>query len=172
MATAILTTARLSLRCFTADDAGWLLGLVNDPAWLANIGDRGVRTEADAAAYIEDRLVAGYRAFGFGFWAVERRNDGVLLGMCGMTRREGLPDPDLGFALLPGHRGRGYAREAALACRDHAAAEFGLRRLLAITTSDNEPSIRVLAAIGFRPALEVRYVEDGVELRCFAWTPP
>lgn len=79
MAGAILTTARLSLRCFTADDAGWLLGRVNDPAWLANIGDRGVRTEGDAAAYIEDRLVAGCRAFGFGFWAVERRTAGGAL---------------------------------------------------------------------------------------------
>lgn len=172
MAGAILTTARLSLRCFTEQDANWLLGLVNDPAWLANIGDRGVRTEGDAAAYIEDRLIAGYRAFGFGFWAVEHRGDGVLVGMCGMTRREGLPDPDLGFALLPGHRGRGYAREAALACRDHAASALGLRRLLAITTRDNAPSIRVLAAIGFRPAPDVRYVEDGVDLRCFAWTAP
>ena len=84
----VLQTDRLRLRWFTLADAAFLLDLLNQPSWLAHIGDRGVRTLAEAEAWINDRLIANYHAQGFGFWAVERRADGVLVGMCGLIKRE------------------------------------------------------------------------------------
>jgi RimJ/RimL family protein N-acetyltransferase len=140
----ILSTERLRLRWFRADDAPFLLRLVNDPDWLTNIGDRGVRDEAAALAYVRDRLVDGCWRLGFGFWLVERAGDGERLGMCGLTWRESLPAPDLGFAFLPQFRGQGYAREAARACLRYAAEVLELDTVLAITASHNERSQHLL----------------------------
>ena len=145
-------TARLRLRRFTDADAPFVRDLVTQPSWLEWIGDRGVRTEADALAFLRDRLDAHHREHGFGFWLVERREDGAPLGMCGLIDRPGLDGVDLGYALHPDAWGRGYAREAARATADWARDVLGLDRLLAIVTPGNAPSVRVLEAIGMQHA--------------------
>jgi [ribosomal protein S5]-alanine N-acetyltransferase len=152
----VLETERLRLRWFDPADAAFMLGLLNEPSWIANIGDRNVRTLDEARAWINDRLIAAYHKQGFGFWAVERRSDGELLGMCGLVKRDTLPEVDVGYAFTPPHWGQGYAREAAAACLRHAHEQIGLRRVLAITVPDNKASARVLEAIG------MRYVETRV----------
>jgi len=145
----ILDTERLSLREFTPLDAPFLLRLVNEPGWLRNINDPGVRTTDDALAWAEGRLFKAYRELGHGFWAVERRADGVLVGMCGLFKRPALPEPDLGYALLAEHEGRGYALEAARACVAHARERFNWPTLMAITAVDNPPSVALLGKLGF-----------------------
>lgn len=155
----ILDTPRLTLREFTTDDAGFIVELLNDPGWLRYIGDRGVRTEADARAWIDERLVGSYRRHGYGLWAMQRRTDGALLGMCGLVRRDSLPDPDVGYALMSHARGHGLAREAAAACLQYASRHLGLGRVLAITRPDNESSVATLRAIGMR--LRERRTLDG-----------
>jgi len=145
----ILDTQRLSLREFTPQDAPFLLRLVNEPGWIRNINDPGVRTVDEALVWAEGRLFKAYRELGHGFWAVERREDGVLVGMCGLFRRPALPEPDLGYALLAEHEGRGYALEAARACVAHAKAVLGWPVLMAITAVDNPPSVALLAKLGF-----------------------
>ena len=145
----ILSTQRLALREFTPLDGPFLLRLVNEPGWIRNINDPGVRTLDDALAWAEKRLFAAYRELGHGFWAVERREDGVLVGMCGLFRRAVLPEPDLGYALLGEHEGRGYALEAARACVAHAREVFGWHTLMAITALDNPRSVALLAKLGF-----------------------
>lgn len=162
----VITTARLRLRQFTLADAPFILRIVNDPSWLRGIGDRGVRSLADAERYLEQGPLAMYQARGHGLWAIEPRAGGGVLGMCGLLWREELADVDLGYALLPEHCGRGYAREAAAACLQHAAA-LGLRRVIAVVNPDNQPSQRVLAAIGMREDGEVSLA--GARLRRFAW---
>ena len=144
-----LDTARLRLREQTADDAPFLLALMNEPAWLRYIGDRGVRTEAEARAYIESVTRAMYAEHGLGLLLVERRADGVPLGICGLLRRAAFPDPDLGFALAAAHRGHGYAYEAAAATLAHADDALGLRRVLAIVSPGNADSIRLLERLAF-----------------------
>ncbi len=144
----ILLTERLRLRWFADEDAAWLQRLLNDADWLANIGDRGVRTEAAARSYVRDRLRAGCWQQGFGFWMVERRADGERLGMCGLTHREGLPEPDLGFAFLPEFRGQGYAIEAARGCLRYADEVLELDRVLAITAPHNSRSAMLLTKLG------------------------
>jgi RimJ/RimL family protein N-acetyltransferase len=149
-ATVVLTTERLRLRWFQDDDAAWLCRLLNEPSWLLNIGDRGVRDVAGAVAYVRERLEAGYWRDGFGFWLVERRGDGERLGMCGLTQRDSLPEPDLGFAFLPEFHGRGYAREAAAACLRYADRVLGLCTVLATTAMHNVRSAHLLRHLGMR----------------------
>lgn len=145
----ILDTERLSLREFTPLDAPFLLRLVNEPGWIRNINDPGVRTAEEALAWAEGRLFKAYRELGHGFWAVQRREDGALLGMCGLFKRPALPEPDLGYALLAEHEGRGYALEAARACVAHARDGLGWPVLMAITALDNPRSTGLLAKLGF-----------------------
>lgn len=145
----ILDTQRLALREFTPQDAAFLLRLVNEPGWIRNINDPGVRTEAEALAWAEGRLLKSYRELGHGFWAMQRREDGALLGMCGLFKRPALPEPDLGYALLAEHEGRGYALEAARGCVAHARDRLGWHTLMAITAVDNPRSVGLLAKLGF-----------------------
>lgn len=164
----LLLTPRLLLRHLDAEeDAGFMLGLLNEPSFLRFIGDRGVRTLEDAREYIRGRVVASYRSFGFGMYLTARREDGEGVGICGLVRREGLEDADLGFALLPGHWGRGYAWEAADAVLEHARRDLGLPRVAAVTDPDNQASARVLVRLGFAFQRVVRLREQGPELRLF-----
>ena len=145
-----LHTARLTLRAFTPDDAAFVVELLNDPGWLRFIGDRKVRTIDDARAYLHNGAIAHATKHGFALGAVQRTSDGTLLGMCGLIRREGLDDVDLGYAFLPAYRGQGYAREAAAAWLACGFERFGLKRIVAITSVDNVASGKVLEAIGMR----------------------
>jgi len=145
----ILDTERLSLREFTPLDAPFLLELLNEPGWIRNISNPGLRTADDALAWAEGRLFKAYRELGHGFWAVQRREDGLLVGMCGLFKRPALTEPDLGYALLARHEGRGYALEAARGCVAHAKQVLGWRTLMAITAVDNPPSVALLGKLGF-----------------------
>ena len=106
----ILETERLVLRWLGADDAAFIHQLVNEPAWLRYIGDRGVRTLDDARVYIEKRFVEMYGRLGFGLYLVELKHSGEPVGICGLIKRESLEDVDLGFALLSKFWARGVCR--------------------------------------------------------------
>jgi len=156
----ILETERLRLRWFrpTDTDADFLRALLNDPGWLANIGERNVRTRRQAKRWIETRHTAVYGRLGFGFWAVERKSDGALMGMCGLIKRDTLLEVDVGYALMPEFRGQGYARQAAAACVRYAQDVLGLPEVWGITGPDNAPSAGVLQQIGLRDAGVTRLV--------------
>lgn len=162
----VLRTERLDLCELEPSDADFILRLTNTEGWLRYIGDRGVRSEDDALAYIERGPRAMYAQHGHGLWRINRREDGSAIGLCGLIRRDSLPAPDLGFALLPEFAGLGYAREAAVACIDHARERFGWPRLLAIVQADNRASLRLLRGLGFveAPSDETRTSADAVPL--------
>ncbi|HZR36068.1 MAG TPA: GNAT family N-acetyltransferase [Nevskia sp.] len=145
----ILQTPRLTLRRLVAEDAPFILVLVNDPDWLRFIGDKNVRDLDGARAYIANGPAATYARCGYGLWLVELR-DGTPIGLCGLLSRDTLPHPDIGFAFLPQYRGQGYAREAAAATLAHARGPLGLERVLAITSPDNAASGKLLEKIGLR----------------------
>jgi RimJ/RimL family protein N-acetyltransferase len=163
----ILETPRLVLREFSRDDGAFVRRLLNEPSWLRFIGDRGVRTLADAHRYLDDGPRKSYARNGFGLWCVAPRPTGPPVGMCGLIRRDALPDVDVGFAFLPEAWGRGYARESAAAVLDHARDVLGLRRILAITDPENEASIRVLERVGMRPEGTVRMPGEAIDLLLF-----
>lgn len=146
----VAESGRLVLRYLTADDAAFILRLVNDPDWLRYIGDKHVHSDADAVCYLETGPIDMYRRLGFGLWAVDLKEGGTPIGMCGLIKRDTLEDVDLGFALLPEFRGQGYAAEAAAAALDYGRSVLGLKRIVAIATPDNDPSARLLERLGFR----------------------
>jgi len=145
-----LCTQRLELRHVDAGDAPFMLELLNDPSFIANIGDRGVRTVEDAVRYVQDRMIPSYSQHGYGLYVVELRATGVAVGICGLVKRDYLDDPDVGFAFLPSWRRHGYAHESAAATRAYALDVLGTKRVLAITSPGNSGSIRVLEKIGLR----------------------
>jgi len=164
-----IETERLVLREFTDGDAAFVHRLVNEPSFLRYIGDRGVRTLDDARRYIADGPVDGYARHGHGLMRVVRKSDGADVGMCGVLKRDALPDPDLGFSFFPEYWSQGYALEAGRGILDHARGTLGLGRILAITTVDNEPSMRLLARLGFRFDRMVAMGDE--ELRLFVSDP-
>jgi RimJ/RimL family protein N-acetyltransferase len=144
-----IETARLRLREFTVADAPYMLRQLNEPSFIENIADRGVRTVEQAEAYLQNGAMASYQCTGFGFWAVIDKVSGQLIGMCGLVKRPILDDPDLGYAFLPDYFGKGYAFEAGSACIAAASCDFALPRLLAIVNPENTPSRRLLEKLGF-----------------------
>ena len=145
----VLETPRLRLREVALSDAAFFLALLNDPSWLANIGDRGVRSGADAEAYIRSNIRAHHERHGYGMYAVELNSAARPIGLCGLVRREFLPGPDLGVALLPAFVGQGYASEAAREVMRHAQRTLGIARLYAIVKHGNHRSIRMLERLAF-----------------------
>jgi RimJ/RimL family protein N-acetyltransferase len=123
----VAETARLRLRRFEPADAAFALELVNAPSWIRFIGKRDVPDLDAARAYLERGPIAMYAKHGFGLWCVALRATGEAIGMCGLIKRDTLPDVDLGFAFLPRHWGRGYALEAAEATMAYARETLGLR---------------------------------------------
>lgn len=164
----VTETSRLVLRHLNPADAVFFCRLVNEPSWLQNIGDRGVRTPEDAEEYIRTRYMEAYRTLGFGMYLVESKAGAQPMGLCGLVKREALPDLDLGFALLPEFWGQGYAREAAAAVMDLARTSLGLSRLLAITSLGNHASGSLLEKLGFRFEGIVRLPPGEEELKLFS----
>jgi [ribosomal protein S5]-alanine N-acetyltransferase len=144
-----IETARLILREFTHADAPYMLRQLNEPSFIENIADRGVRTLAQAERYLENGPLASYQLNGFGFWAVVEKSSGEIIGMCGLVKRPSLDYVDLGYAFLPGYTGQGYAFEAGQACTLAAQRDFALPRLLAIVNPGNMASRRLLEKLAF-----------------------
>lgn len=165
---AILETDRLVLRKFTEADAPFLLELMNAPGWIRFIGDLQIDTVEAAQRHIARKLMPPYSEHGFGLYLVIDREASIPIGMCGLVKREGLDDVDIGFAFLPEHGSRGYAYESASAVIAHARELHGLRRLVAITTEDNTRSIRLLEKLEFAREGTVRLPAGDEELVLYA----
>jgi len=165
-----LETPRLILRRLENADAPFLVGLLNQPSFLANIGDRGVRSIEDAHRYLREGPAAMYEKYGFGLWQVLRKTDNAAVGMCGLLKRDNLPDVDIGYAFLPEYWGAGFAFEAAEATVRHGAGKFGLKRLIAVVSEHNAASIRVLEKLGFRYERMFAMRPDEPEVRLYGRT--
>jgi RimJ/RimL family protein N-acetyltransferase len=168
----ILETPRLRIRTFTLDDAPFAYELVNDPAWIQNIGDRNVHSLDDARGYLERGPIAMYEKHGFSLFAVVLKETGATIGMCGLIRREVLEDVDIGFAFLPAYRRKGYALESAEAVMEHAWGPLKLARVVAIVDPANTPSIRLLETLGFIFERTMKLPNDPVELRLLGREAP
>jgi RimJ/RimL family protein N-acetyltransferase len=164
----VLETDRLILRRAHAGDAEFFLELLNDPSFIQNIGDRGVRTPEDARRYIQDRLTASYERNGFGMYVVERKEEAGPIGICGLVRRESLPDVDIGFAFLRRFWSKGYAVESAAAVMTYAREVLGLPRIVAVVNPDNQGSIRVLEKLGLRLHGLIRLPGEDKDIQLFA----
>lgn len=167
----VICSRRLALREFALGDDEFVLRLLNDASFLRFIGDKGVRTLADARQYITKSPLDSYRRHGFGLYLVSLSSDGTPIGMCGLVKRDGLQDADVGFAFLPQFRSRGYAAESAAAVLDYGRGPLGLPRIVAIAAPDNRASIAVLERIGLEYECMVRLPGDTRELQLFGPPP-
>jgi RimJ/RimL family protein N-acetyltransferase len=168
----ILETDRLVVRRLNLDDAAFILELLNEPAFLENIGDRGARTLTDARRYIARGPVASYRKFGFGLYLVELKDSGAPIGICGLLKRESLDDVDIGFAFLRRFWSQGYARESAAAVMYYGWTELRLPRIVAITKPTNQASIALLEKLGLRFEKNIALLNHVGENKLFAACAP
>ena len=145
-----LQTERLVIRELTLADAPFILELLNEPAFHQYIGDKGVRDIAGAEKYLLEGPLAMYAKYGHGLWLVELKVDGTPVGMNGLIKRDYLPDPDLGFALLQHHNGKGYGFESSVAVLRYGRDALKLPTILALTALENPASIGLLGKLGFR----------------------
>jgi RimJ/RimL family protein N-acetyltransferase len=163
-----LETERLTIRHLTSADAPFILELLNDPSFIQNIGDRGVRTIADAEAYITKGPIASYEKNGFGLDLVVLKETGESIGICGLIKRDTLEDVDIGYAFLPRFWSKGYAVESALGVLEYGLKVKRLKRIVAITLEENRGSVRVLERIGLKFEKMVKLEGDNEELMLFA----
>lgn len=145
----ITKTPRLILRQLATSDAPFILKLVNEPLWLQFIGDKKVKTIDAAVSYLLNGPLRSYRINGFGLWLVTLQETHVPIGMCGLIKRDILPNIDIGFAYLSPYHGQGYAQEAAAAVLAYAKDILKINRIVAIANQNNDRSISLLAKLGF-----------------------
>lgn len=142
-----LRTARLCLREATLEDAPFFFELMNSASWIEHIGNRGIKTLADANSYISNNLIESYNTNNYGLYVICL--EATPIGLCGLVKRDYLPLPDLGFALLDTHVGQGYVQEAGAAVLDVAFGELKFMKILAITSEGNSASQATLSKLGF-----------------------
>ena len=163
----VLETERLRLRWLAFDDAPFIIKLLNDTSFIRFIGDKGVRTVEDAEKYIVNGPRASYEKYGYGLYATGLKDTGKTIGICGILKRETLPHPDIGFAFLPAYWDHGYAFEAAAAVMRHARTVLNEDTILAITTPDNEASVRLLSKLGMRFDRLIKLTPESDEVKLF-----
>ena len=142
-------SARLTFRDMTPDDLDDLALLLGDPEVMTYYPRPKTREEAAQWIDWNRRL---YRTRGYGLWRLATAG-GEFAGDCGLTPQvvDGVAELEVGYHVRPALQGRGYATEAAAACRDFARTVLGASRLVAIIHPDNRPSQRVAEKIGLHP---------------------
>lgn len=167
----MIETERLIISELSSKDSSFILELYNDPDFIKYISDRGIRTETDAKQFIGSGPRASYAEHGHGLYLVQLK-DGISIGICGLLKRDNLDDPDIGFAMLPAYRRNGYTFEAAEAAINDGQNRFGFKRIMAITSPDNEASIKLLEKLGLSFEKIIRLSADENECKLFSTNFP
>lgn len=162
----ILHTERLTLRELTTGDTAFIIELLNSPGWLNFIGDRNVRTNQEATDYLLNGPIKSYHENGFGLSLVSTRADDKPIGLCGLLKRPTLQMPDIGFALLPGFDGKGYAYEIASALLARTKSKWNIPKICAIVMPTNLSSIKLIEKLGLKQ-VGTYLTEDKKELLLF-----
>jgi RimJ/RimL family protein N-acetyltransferase len=177
-----LVTERLVLRPLAMDDLDALEPFYADPEVMRYIGTGETASREGAAESIR-RMIQRFEADGFGQLTVVRREDGAVIGRCGLlvwddswnptTRAEATGDTELeiGYKLGRPYWGQGFATEAAAAVRDHAQSELGAKRLIALIRPGNVASERVAEKIGMRYERDVELMKANARLYSLGNSP-
>ncbi len=166
----LLETNRMQLLEFKKSDAAFILELINEPAWIENIGDKNVNDLHDAQNFIENNLRPSYIKNGFGLFLVQLKDTKESIGMCGLVNRPGLEDIDIGFAFLAKHRRQGYAYESSKAMLGFAKNTLKIDRVVAITNPGNGASGKLLEKLGMTFERIIDLSEDGKD-NCKLFVP-
>lgn len=160
----IYETERLILRPVSLEDGDFILDLYNRPKFIQFIGDRNLKTVADAENYIRNRFLPQMEKLGFGNYLVITKEENQKIGAVGIFEREGLDVVDIGFSLLDEFEGKGYAYEASLKVKSIGMDYFGLKKISAITTKDNSSSQKLIKKLGLKFRKFVTIPNDPEEL--------
>ncbi|WP_299484835.1 GNAT family N-acetyltransferase [uncultured Allomuricauda sp.] len=144
----IVETERLLVVEAELEDSKFFFELLNSPNWLEFIGDRGIKTEKHAEAYIQSSLISSYENNGYGLFKMVLRQSLEPIGICGFVKRDYLEHPDIGFAILPQFEGKGFVFEACNSLLIYGKEILSLHPILAITTEKNVRSQALLSKIG------------------------
>lgn len=149
METPTLETERLVLRTFREGDTDAYAEMTADPEVMRFLGGKPMSRQE---AWRNMAMVLGHwHLRGFGFWAVEEKSSGELVGRVGCWQPEGWPQLEVGWALRRRFWGRGYATEAARASVEYAFTSLNQTRVISLIAPDNVNSIRVAERLGERP---------------------
>jgi RimJ/RimL family protein N-acetyltransferase len=142
-------TDRLRLRPFADEDLDALHEMWSHPEVGPWVG--GTHTDpAESVQELTEHLRHQQR-HGFGFWAVEERETGRLVGEVGLMLFENRgPEVETGWCFTRDTWGKGYAREAAAKWLEIGFTELGLDRIIAVILPGNERSIRLAQSLGMR----------------------
>lgn len=162
----ILSTSRLQLRTMDNKDAAFYLRLVNEPSFIHNIRDKGIRTLDEAEKAIQTGHQEVQEKMGFSLFLVERKSDGQAIGLCGLVKRPELDNIDIGYAYLPEFGGQGYAFEAGSGVIQFAKTNLKLDKLVAITSLHNKASENLLLKMGFQIDAVLPW-NDGKEVKYY-----
>lgn len=167
-----IVTERLILRRWRPSDLPAFAALNSDPQVMQWLGS-GPMDEAAAQTYVA-RCETHFDWHDFGFWAVERQEDGQLIGMSGLQHVDFVDHPlqgeiEIGWRQARAIWGQGYASEAAHAVLCDAFLHHGIERLVSYTARTNARSLAVMTRIGMRRAAELDFdhpaLPTGHELR-------
>jgi RimJ/RimL family protein N-acetyltransferase len=156
-----LLTDRLHISPVTLDDADFMLKLLNSPGFIRFIGDRQVRTVEQAEDYIANLI----KDPDITYWVIRNKETKDCHGVVTWVKRDYLPAPDLGYALLPEFEGKGYAVEASQTWLAHQKRNH--ENVLAICQADNTPSINLLHKLGFK--LQEFFEHEGMAMHKYAF---
>jgi RimJ/RimL family protein N-acetyltransferase len=141
----ILQTERLVLRGWREGDLDALARMMANPEVARFIG--GVQPRSSVWRTMA-MYVGLWALWGFGFWALERKSDGVFLGRVGLWQPEGWPGIELAWSLDRPYWGNGYATEAARAALEYGFVNLPVPKLLSLIDPENTASQRVARRLG------------------------
>ncbi|WP_187969148.1 GNAT family N-acetyltransferase [Aquibium microcysteis] len=157
----VVETERLILRPHRPADHEAYARLWADPVTVRFIGGRPFSRSESWGRIL--RQIGHWRVQGFGFWALEEKASGALVGEAGFhdLRRDVVPAfdgvPEAGWALAPGFHGRGLAREAVEAIHSWGDRHLGTERCVCIIEPENHASLRIARAIGYADPVETTH---------------
>lgn len=160
-------TERLLIRPMSLDDGEFILDLYNRPKFIQFIGDRHIKTVADAENYIKEKFFPQFEKLGYGNYLILTKEGNHKIGGVGIFEREGLDIVDIGFSLLDEFEGKGYAYEAALKVKSIGMDDFGLKKISAITSEDNFSSQKLIEKLGLKFRKHVVLPGEDEELRYY-----
>ncbi|MEH7236869.1 GNAT family N-acetyltransferase [Bacillus sp. JJ1562] len=145
----VICTERLILRRMTKDDAGKLMEIFSDPVAMRYYPS--TKNESETMDWINWTL-KNYDEYGVGLWIVEDKITGEFFGQCGIVPQEvdGVMEMEIGYLLVRRAWGKGYATEAALACKNFGFERLRLNRIVSLPDVNNIPSTKVAERIGMK----------------------
>jgi RimJ/RimL family protein N-acetyltransferase len=163
----VFDTERLVVRRWRDADLPSILAVYGDAEAMRWVGDGNPLTQENCVKWLAVTHT-NYMKRGYGMYAVVGKSDGSTIGFCGLVHPGGQVEPEIKYAYLRSHWGRGYASEAAGGMLKYGATSQGMQRIIATAAPENIASHRVLLRAGMhRGAL--RRNEDGSHTQLFLW---